>query len=82
MLSFNIPPLAGLGQDLHVVLKHRLERLLVSLFRMQGAMDLTRSWGTKASWTYTGCSHHGVSSLSKTAMRCSIGTKKRLGGRR
>src|SRR5882724_9490597 len=40
----------------------------------KGAMALTRS-SAKASWTYIGCSHHSVPSLSKVAMRCSAGTK-------
>ena len=29
----------------------------------------------KASWTYIGCSHQSVPSLSKVAMRCSAATK-------
>src|SRR6202012_1369590 len=39
-----------------------------------GASCLTRS-RTKASWTYIGCSTQSVPSLSKVAMRCSLGTK-------
>jgi hypothetical protein len=36
MPSFDIPPLAGFGQGLHVVLKHRIERLLSVHSRCRG----------------------------------------------
>ena len=39
-----------------------------------GASALTRA-KMKANWTYIGCSHHSVPSLSKVAMRWSGGTK-------
>src|SRR5262245_34233704 len=41
------------------------------------ASSLTRS-RAKTSWTYIGCSHQSVPSLSKVAMRCSGGTKSGL----
>src|SRR6266702_427292 len=40
----------------------------------KGAIAFTRS-SIKASWTYIGCSHHSVPSLSKVAMRSAGGTK-------
>ena len=39
-----------------------------------GASALTRS-SAKANWTYIGCSHHSVPSLSNVAMRSAGGTK-------